>query len=156
MQAINRWRNWTPTGEKFGDSLNLELPKLTKPAFGVSKPASVSFVSSIPGQTQNFSDAIPIHDPAAWAEDFHRWALANCVYRDRCFGGIGCLHRDFGEWAVSHESVPCTRDVFEQLLRDAGFLFADGLVYGLILKEDWEQTVPFRATRASARERNDE
>src|SRR5271157_2276455 len=28
------------------------------------------------------------HDPRAWAEDFQRWALGCCVWRDRCFGGI--------------------------------------------------------------------
>ena len=33
-------------------------------------------------------------DPSAWAEDFCiEWALVQCVYRDRCFGGIGGLHQ---------------------------------------------------------------
>lgn len=81
--------------------------------------------------------AIPAHDPAAWAEDFHRWAFGCCVYRDRHFGGIGALHTDFCQWTNAHESVPCTRMTFEALLRDQGFFFADGLVYGLLLKEDW-------------------
>lgn len=154
MQAINRWRNWKPNGEKFGDSLNPELTKPTKTPSGVSKPTFVSFGSSIPVQTQNFSDGIPAHDPAAWAEDFHRWALSNCVYRDRCFGGIGALHTDFRRWTLAHESVPCRDETFEQLLRDAGFLFADGLVYGLVLKEDLDVSIQFRARRAPARERD--
>lgn len=131
MQAINRWRNWEPAREKSGDSLNLEL---TKPP----KPTSVSFVSSGSRQTQNFSEGIPAHDAAAWAEDFHRWALSNCVYRDRCFGGIGALHTNFCRWTLDHKSVPCRDETFEQLLRDAGFFFADGLVYGLVLKQDAE------------------
>jgi hypothetical protein len=77
-------------------------------------------------------------DPFAWAEDFHRWALSRCAYRDRCFGGIGVLHRDFCEWAASHESVPCTRRTFEQLLSQSGFYFAEGMVSGLILRVDFE------------------
>ena len=76
------------------------------------------------------------HDPAAWAEDFHRWALDRCVWRDRCFGGIGALHTCFCEWAIAHKSVPMQRTTFERLLRDHGFFFADGLVYGLLLAED--------------------
>lgn len=67
-------------------------------------------------------------------EDFQRWALDRCVYRNRCFGEIGALCGDFGEWAIAHDSVPCTRSTFEALLRAAGFLFADGLVSGLMLK----------------------
>ena len=76
------------------------------------------------------------HDPEAWMEDFHRWALDRCVYRHRCFGGIGALCSDFGEWAVAHSSVPCTRQTFERLLTDFGFFFAEGMIYGLILKAD--------------------
>jgi hypothetical protein len=76
------------------------------------------------------------HDPAARAEDFHRWMLERCVWRDRCFGGIGALHTSFCEWAMSSHSVPCQRKTFERLLADAGFLVADGLVSGLISKAD--------------------
>ena len=76
------------------------------------------------------------HDPSAWAEDFHRWALARCVWRDRGFGGIGALHTDFSEWSIARDDVPCTRTTFERLLSDAGFFRADGLVSGLVLRED--------------------
>lgn len=79
---------------------------------------------------------VPTHDPAEWREPFAKWALSVCAYRDRCFGGIPALCADFGKWAVTHDSVPCRIDTFEALLRDAGFLCADGLVSGLILKSD--------------------
>lgn len=46
------------------------------------------------------------------------------------------LTRDFAEWAITHESVPCTRQTFELLLANGGFLLADGMVSGLILKAD--------------------
>jgi hypothetical protein len=92
--------------------------------------------------TEPRPQALAVHDPAAWAEDFHRWALSRCVFRDRCFGGISALWRDFAEWQVMRDDVPPTRRTFEALLRDAGFLFADGLVYGLLLKARLDHTVP--------------
>jgi len=78
------------------------------------------------------------HDPSFWNEDFFRWALDRCVYRDRCFCGVGALCADFGSWAVFHNTVPCTRRIFQELLENAGLFIADGLVYGLILREDLE------------------
>jgi hypothetical protein len=77
------------------------------------------------------------HNASAWAEDFHRWALTRCVWHDRCFGGIGALHRDFCEWAIAHESPPCNRQTFERLLHEMGLLIADGLASGLVLREDF-------------------
>jgi hypothetical protein len=81
-------------------------------------------------------DGMAIHDATAWAEDFHRWAISQCVFRDRCFGAISALFRDFADWQVIRHDVPCTCRTFERLLREAGFFFADGLVYGLLLKAD--------------------
>lgn len=74
-----------------------------------------------------------LEDPADWAEDFHRWALSSCCYQDRRFSTIAGMFEDFCEWAAKH-SVPCHRETFEKLLRDAGFLIADGWVSGLCLK----------------------
>jgi len=56
MLAIDRWRKWRPSDEKFDESPGCEPTKLTEPAFG-------GFVSSSPGQMQNFSDAPPPHNP---------------------------------------------------------------------------------------------
>lgn len=81
---------------------------------------------------------LPADDPDGWREPFHAWALSECVFKDRCFGGIGCLRVHFCEWADAHNAVPCTRQTFEQLLTDAGFLVCDGMVSGLILKEDYD------------------
>jgi hypothetical protein len=88
--------------------------------------------------TTQLPPILPVVDPFPWAEDFQKWTLARCVYRDRCFGGIGSLHRDFCEWAIACEEPPCNRQIFEQLLDNAGFLSADGMVSGLILREDFE------------------
>lgn len=75
----------------------------------------------------------PSESPADWAEDFHKWAIASCRFKDRCFGDIEELYADFCHWTSSHESEHCTRATFEDLLRQAGFLFADGSVSGLLL-----------------------
>ena len=78
----------------------------------------------------------PALDPSPWAEDFHKWTLARCVYRDRCFGGISSLHRDFCEWVIAHDECPCTREAFVRLLDQCGFLFVDDFVSGLLLGDD--------------------
>jgi hypothetical protein len=77
---------------------------------------------------------LPVIDPFAWAEDFHKWTLAQCAYHDRCFGAVRGLHRDFCEWLIEHDEVPCTFDTFERLLQQVGFLIADGFVSGLVLQ----------------------
>ncbi len=77
---------------------------------------------------------MPAVDPFAWAEDFQKWALAQCVYRDRSFGGIRGLNCDFRDWLIAHDKVPCTLDTFERLLNGIGFLIADGFVSGLVLR----------------------
>lgn len=81
-------------------------------------------------------------DPSDWAEDFHRWVLSRCIYRARCFGETGALYIDFCEWAVLVDSLPCMRATFEALLREAGLLFADGMVSGLILKANLKRPFP--------------
>lgn len=85
---------------------------------------------------ERYSNPSPAHDPAAWAEDFHRWALSRYRFQDRRFSEISVLHIDFCKWQEDRKDVPCTRETFERLLRVAGFFFADGKVYGLVLAED--------------------
>jgi hypothetical protein len=143
---MDYWRNWTP-GEQIIDHNPKTKP--TKP----TKPSSVGFVSSRPVQIRIIShdSGMAIHDPAAWAADFHHWAITRCVFRDRCFGSVGALLSDFTEWQAMRDEVPCTRMTFESLLRNAEFLFAEGLVYGLLLKADVvameaEDTVPLAPT----------
>jgi hypothetical protein len=84
------------------------------------------------------SVSIPPHDPFEWAEDFHKWALARCLYRARDFGGMVALHRDFCKWEIAHDEVPCTHETFEHLVQGLGFLIADGMVSGLIFRADFE------------------
>ena len=84
----------------------------------------------------------PPHDPAEWREPFARWLDSVCVRDPRCWGGVGCLHIAFCEWAVAQNDVPCNRFTFECLLRELGFLLDEvagvGLVSGLTFREDLE------------------
>ena len=80
------------------------------------------------------------HDPAEWVPEFETWAPRACIYVEGGFGGVGALHVAFSEWCVKNRSVPCTRDVFEQLLTDQGFLICDSLVSALVLRKDLEAT----------------
>jgi hypothetical protein len=61
-----------------------------------------------------------------------------CAHREGKddWGGVGVMHVDFCEWTVNHESVPCTRETFETLLRDAGFFVVNGMARGLFLRAD--------------------
>jgi hypothetical protein len=125
MHGIDYWRNWTPPGKQIIEKHAKAEP--TKP----TKPSSVGSVSSCPG-------CVPIISPEAWAADFGVWMKERCAHREGKddWGGVGGMLVDFGEWAVGHNSVPCTRLVLEALLRAAGFHVVGGMVRGLVLLAD--------------------
>jgi hypothetical protein len=125
----SKWLDWQPGDEIMSVPTETDVTKLTK-------PHSVGSVSSTSEKFQIIS--APADDPEAWRKSFRTWVKSACVRHARSFGGIGCLHVHFAEWAITHDAVPCTRDTFEVLLSDAGFLFCDGMVSGLILHEDYE------------------
>jgi hypothetical protein len=141
MQSIDRWRKWTPERKRnIEDSLEVELTKPTK-------PDSVSFVSAIPYQAPIIASAsavladptgMPAEDPVYWREDFTKWKQEQCIQRSgyQDCGGVGPLYVNFCEWTVLHKSVPCMRLTFEQLLRGAALFVANGMVRGLVLRED--------------------
>lgn len=136
MLAIDRWRNWHPSKEKYGEY----------PGCEPSKPSEAGFEGSSSGQIQKFTD-YPPDAPDAWKEVFKRWKAENCIFRAgrEDSGGIGALLGDFAEWCADHNAVRCTRSTFELLLRNAGFPLADGLACGLVLKVDLEAVSPFQA-----------
>lgn len=82
------------------------------------------------------------HDPGAWSDDFLMWLKSGRIMhregRDD-WGGVGSLHIDFCEWAVTHDAVPCTRRTFERLLEEGNFHIADGLVRGVVLLVDLQE-----------------
>jgi hypothetical protein len=68
------------------------------------------------------------------------WLLDRCVYRDRWRGGTSSLYVDLARWCVDHgRPVPASRAAFVTGLQAEGFqVTPDGLVYGLILRDDLE------------------
>ena len=135
MLAIDRWRNWRPSDEKFEGSPGCEPTKPTKS----SKPTSVSFVGSVLSAIPNFCvpDG-PDHAAAGWREDFNRWRAERCIRREgrEDWGGVGRLLVDFAEWRAAHDAAPATRRVFERLLFDVGVEVQNGLARGLVFKVD--------------------
>jgi hypothetical protein len=80
--------------------------------------------------------AMERHESDAWLSDCERWLLTNCVAEIRGCQSVGSLHVAFCEWAVSNHSVPCRRDVFEQLLDRIGVACVDGFAQSLMLARD--------------------
>jgi hypothetical protein len=74
------------------------------------------------------------------------WLLERCVYRDRCFGGVGALYLDLSRWCADHgQTAPESRRAFAAELQVEGFaVTTDGLVYGLMLGEDLETVMHFQ------------
>jgi hypothetical protein len=116
------------------------LPESRLPTPANTLPACPDLVTA---QRITEPDGIPPNDPAEWREPFVLWLDSTCVRSPRCFGGVGCLHIAFCQWESGRGGVPCTRDVFERLLTERGFLIGEVsgvvLVSGLILREDFEE-----------------
>jgi len=79
---------------------------------------------------------LPGFSQAAWLPEFDAWVSSECARSERCFGGIRSLHKHFSAWCSRSASVPCDFKTFKGILWDREFLFADGLVSGLILSVD--------------------
>jgi hypothetical protein len=75
------------------------------------------------------------------------WLLERCAYRDHCWGGIGALYLDLARWCAEHgRPAPESRQAFRAELQTQGFaVTTDGLVYGLMLAEDWQAHERFQA-----------
>jgi len=81
MSAIDRWRNWHPSTEKFDEYPGCEPPKPPKPTFE-------GFEGSTSGQMQNFSD-LPTEAARMEIEGNER------VYRERAERLLRELCRDY-------------------------------------------------------------
>ncbi len=150
MPSPSRWLTWTPLNE---EGLVLTGDKTDKTGETDGETGShgpfVSFVSVSSGmdacETENAEPSPespedlpePIWDIGGYAKDFGRWALAHCVFRDRCWGGVAVLHREWEEWCFLEDVVPANLLTFRALLEDKGFTLTErGTVYGLLLPED--------------------
>jgi hypothetical protein len=76
-------------------------------------------------------------DPAAWEEELHQWATAHCVFRDRAWGGVAALYRDYVEWSHATGNIPpATQATFRIWIVWQGFTLIGALVHGLVLTEN--------------------
>jgi hypothetical protein len=136
MLASRHWRDWLLPDCR-NKSPEFKLPKPPKPFLSVLSVPTLPVCGA-----KSEANAVSTHDPAAWRSDFNRWQAQRCVsrlsYGFEDAGGIGCLFLDFAEWCADYDAAPPRREIFEALLRDAGFCVADGFVCGLILRADFE------------------
>ena len=77
-----------------------------------------------------------VHECEAWLPDCERWMRTNCAVDLSACQSVGSLHVAFCEWTARNSSVPCRRDVFEQLLDRLGVPCRDGFAQGLTLSTD--------------------
>ena len=81
-------------------------------------------------------------DAEEWREPFVQWLNSTCAFHPRAFGGVAVLHLAYCEWEIARNGVPCTREVFERLLGELGFLLGEiegtMLVSGLAFRDDVE------------------
>jgi hypothetical protein len=140
MLSSRRWRDWNPPAI-FQKCPERELTKPTEPL--PSSVLSVLSVPTLPAPEINVpSDSALPHHSVKWRKPFSRWLDSVCVRSPRCFGGVARLHIAFCEWAVRQGGPPCTRETFEWLLTERGFLVGEVsgvvLVSGLTFREDFE------------------
>lgn len=160
MLAIDRWRNWSPSDKKFGDYAGCEPSKPPKPPFegfegstsgktqNFSGPAGSqqstfgTFGTPTPGKTQIFSGPVDglVDEIVAWENAvIYPWATSQCTFMDRAWGGLSSLYVSNCEWCAAHNMAPIPEmETFATILMALGFSVKDGMVYGLIFKEDLE------------------
>ena len=112
----------------------------------VHKPAILAALQArhvITSHSEEISISLALHSA------FVRWESERCVFWRGLGGasGIARLQVSFCEWAVAHEALPCTRRTFERLLADTGFAIGDGIVWGLMLRDEIKGRKRFKAPR---------
>lgn len=120
-----------------GDKLRARLPETLRPLVETLREHKFEIIEllaqhSVPLPTE------PLYDPAEWRTAFARWMASDCIVHWRLHGSVGGLHVAFSEWEVGQDEVPCSRAVFEWLLREQGWEIHPvlALVDGLMLRKD--------------------
>jgi hypothetical protein len=130
-----------------GEKLVIEPQSAALPLIDSLRAYKPEIIDLIQGRTatppetpQAASEAVNGDSPDEWAADFVTWIDANCVHRPGKddWTAVSILHIAFCESQIARDSVPCTRAVFEDLLRELGCQFRNGMVSGFLLRVDWE------------------
>jgi hypothetical protein len=117
-----------------GEKLVIEPKEAALPLADSLRMFKPQIVALLQSRTEQETESVP--DVPLKGE----WMLARCVYRDRCWGGIGALYLDLAQWCAEQgQPAPASRRAFTAELQAEGFaVTTDGLVYGLMLREDAE------------------
>lgn len=120
MKLQSKWMTWTAS-EK---DEKTEVPKVPQGGFGTSDTEP-----SVHMQIFTPPESVP--------EELHLWATKRCVFRDRQWGSVKGLYRDYCRWSVVVERTPCLPGTFlDWMVRGGLVVDSLGLVYGLILVDD--------------------
>lgn len=116
-----------------GEKLVIEPKEAALPLIDSLRTYKPQIVALLQRRTEQETESVPDRDALGL------WLLARCVYRDRCWGGVGALYLDLARWCAERgQPAPESRRAFTAELQEEGFaLGTDGLVYGLMLAEDW-------------------
>jgi hypothetical protein len=117
-----------------GEKLIIEPQSAALPLIDSLRAHKPQIVALLQSRSEQETESAPEGDALGL------WLLGRCVYRDRCAGGVGGLHLDFARWCAAQGlTLPESRCSFVAALQAAGFaVTADGLVSGLVLREDVE------------------
>ena len=123
-----------------GSKLVIEPEEAALPLVDSLRAYKPEIVALLQSRTEQETESAPENDALGL------WMLERCVYRDRCFGGVGALFLDLARWCADHgQTAPESRRAFAAELQAEGFaVTTDGLVYGLMLGEDLETVMHFQ------------
>jgi hypothetical protein len=130
-----------------GDRLGIVPSSSAAPMLAELRQHKPEIIALLQSRTEQETESEPDSDALGL------WMLARCVYRDRCWGGVGALHLDLARWCADcGRPMPASRRAFVMMLQAEGFeVTADGdFVYGLILASDWEAHEHYRAAPAGS------
>jgi hypothetical protein len=124
-----------------GEKLVIEPDTAALPLMDSLRAFKPEIVALLQSRAEQELDSVPESDALGL------WMLERCVYRDRCFGGVGALYLDLARWCADHgQTAPESRRAFTAALQAEGFaVTSDGLVYGLMLGEDLETVMRFQS-----------
>jgi hypothetical protein len=78
------------------------------------------------------------------------WLLDRCLFRDHSWSGVAPLHLDRSRWCAEHgRPMPGSRRAFVTALQAEGFAVDDGLVYGLLFREEATTPAPVQQVGAA-------
>lgn len=116
-----------------GGNLRMRLPENLRPLTEHIRTCKAEIIQTLSRE----AGRPPETTLAEWGDIFAGWTRANCRWRERSYGSASHLYIDCCEWSHAH-GHPLVPDLqaFETILTQLGMDIQDGLVYGLLMRED--------------------